>query len=440
MKKIKKVFVFVICIVIVLPVINFNFESPSVSEIDNRNLTEFDIHCDDRAGMVDSYIKDRVGFRNEMLNSFTVMNDKVFSEMVHPSYTYGRDGYVFLKVAQENLDTEFIDAFCVYLKKVQIYCEKRGVPFIYCLNPGKISVYSEYLPQGYNYQNKFITYMEQVLKEQGVNYISNYELLKEKSREELVFNKKFDAGHWNDLGAFYGVNHILNKVGEYFPNVRENKKEDFEITTTVEESLPVSYFKIHEEVPQFVSKEAQKLKNLTEKYSAIKLNSEHRSFVYIENEKEQLPTILFFRGSYMNKGDKFVFSRVGKDFAVHNYENFLDFEYYFNIAQPDCVVLETAEYATSRVFFEYEKMIDKEFNEVLPLAEKEKAIPISEYQTECEINDALTKITVNARGYSKGYLLYEDIVFDLSTEKGNRLSCTIDSKYYDKNKLKIVLY
>ncbi len=59
-------------------------------------------------------------------------------------------------------------------------------------------------------------YLYQKMNEYNINYISNVELPEEKSFEEQIYNVKFDAGHWNDLERFYGTNHLLEKVSEYF--------------------------------------------------------------------------------------------------------------------------------------------------------------------------------------------------------------------------------
>ena len=365
MKRLKVIFVAITAVLLLIPIITFNIESPSVSAIDNRTLTEFDVSSDDKTDMVDSYIKDRVGFRTEAISAFTVLNDRLFNEMIHPTYTYGQDGYVFFKVGQENVDEEFIETFCQYLKKIQDYCEERNVPFIYCLNPGKVSVYSEYLPKGYNYKNKTISCIVENLEKYGINYVNNYENLKEKSETEQVYNKKYDAGHWNDLGAFYGVNTILNKVREYFPNVRENTLEDFEVSTEIQESLPVSYFEINEEVPVFTDKHSDSITDKTEDYASIELDENHRAFCWLKNEEiTELPNVLFFRGSYLIGREKFLESRFSELCAVHNYQNLLNFEYYFNIVQPDCVILETADYATTRDYFDYDKLKSKELNEL----------------------------------------------------------------------------
>ena len=43
-------------------------------------------------------------------------------------------------------------------------------------------------------------------------------------------------------------------------------------------------------------------------------------------------------------GFKFLQTGLGEYIHVHNYENVLNFAYYFNIFQPECVVVEAAEY------------------------------------------------------------------------------------------------
>ncbi len=444
MKKIKIIFIIGLIFLFFIPIINFNTESPSVSEIDNRNLTEFDFKSENVTDMIDSYIKDRIGFRTESINLYTELNDKMFGEMVHPTYIYGEKGYVFLKINQEDVDTEFVDGFCEYLKKIQDYCEERNVPFIYCLNPSKVSVYSEYLPKGYNYQNKFIKYMEKVLQEKEINYISNYELLEEKSKNEQVYNQKYDAGHWNDLGAFYGMNHILEKVSEYFPDVRQNTMEDFNVKTVVEKSLPVSYFKIDETVPVFENKNSKMVTDKTNEYMFMKMHEKHRFLRVSDNQEgNDLPNVLFFHGSYLNGRSRFYESRFGNVFAVHNYENLLDFEYYFNIAQPECVILETAEYATTRDYFNYDKMINKRFNNVLGKEKKDVAKNLSEYEVDTITKGNLTEIVIkkNKETFDGGYLLYQDRVFDFQfDEKNETVSCTIENEYYNKDEMKVVFY
>ena len=149
MKKIKILFLGILCVTLLLPLIKFNFEKNYASPIDNRMLTEWDLSGGDITEMAESYLNDRVGFRTEAIDIYTELNDKVYGMMVHPTYTYGKEGYVFFQMAFENPDPVFIDLFCAYLRQVQDYCQEREVPLLYCLNPSKTTIYQQYLPTGY---------------------------------------------------------------------------------------------------------------------------------------------------------------------------------------------------------------------------------------------------------------------------------------------------
>lgn len=157
MKKIKIMrmgFLTVLIIMLAVPVIEFNFKENCASPIDNRMLTEWDLHTENTTAMIDDYVNDRIGMRTEAIDEYTLLNDKVFGMMIHPTYTYGKNGYVFFQMSIEEPEETFFDLFCAYLRRVQDYCEERNVPFIYCLNPSKITVYEQYLPKGYHYKDK----------------------------------------------------------------------------------------------------------------------------------------------------------------------------------------------------------------------------------------------------------------------------------------------
>ena len=114
--------------------------------------------------------------------------------------------------------------------------------------------------------------MYQKLKEYNINYISNVELLEEKSLEEQVFNVKYDAGHWNDQGCFYGTSHLLEKISEYFPGVRPYLPDDFICSWREEESLPASHFRIREMAPYFSNPAEGGVTEKTPEFSSVRLN------------------------------------------------------------------------------------------------------------------------------------------------------------------------
>ena len=101
------------------------------------------------------------------------------------------------------------NCFCGHDKTIQDYCEAREIPFLFVFEPAKTTVLQEELEEGWNYDNRWVQQFLKELDQREIHYVDNTEILEEKTEEgEAVFNKKYDGGHWNELGAFYGVNHI----------------------------------------------------------------------------------------------------------------------------------------------------------------------------------------------------------------------------------------
>ncbi len=440
MNWIEKAFLSAMTAGILLPLCCFNWKRDSVSPIDNRRLSELDFDSRDVSSMLDSFFKDRIGFRTLCIDAYTQWNDILFGEMAHPTYEYGRDGYVFFKVKAEQEDREFIDAFCAHLRNVQEYCENRNIPFIYCINPAKTTIYHRYLPSGYTYRNYFLQYLYQKLKEYNINYISNVELLEEKSLEEQVFNVKYDAGHWNDQGCFYGTSHLLEKISEYFPGVRPYLPDDFICSWREEESLPASHFRIREMAPYFANPAEGGITEKTAEFSSVRLNENYPGFGVYKNENpgsRQLPRVLFFHGSYYNSRIRFYDTSFQETYRVHNYENFIDFDYYFNLFQPECVILETAEYATTRNYFNIDKLKAKRLNPPLSqvMHTPHDSYGLQELSCHTERQDGITTIEINLHSaqediteYDFGYLVMGEYVFDLELD-GERAVCAAASEY-----------
>lgn len=426
------------------PVVTMNHQKDCISEINNAMLTELDIE-NLSPHNINLYLADRIGFHDEWIHANMILHDRIFGELDHPIYTYGKDGYIFFDMKDNQPDTAFIDAFCKHMRKVQDYCEARAVPFIYCLNASKATVYSQYLPEGYIYNNHFLEVFTRKLNEYGIHYISNVELMIEKAKTQQVYNRQYDAGHWNDWGQFYGNNHLLEKVSEYFSDVKPWSLSDFSITTKTETVLPVSDFKINDEVEYFTAVHNGDVETTTAEYEGIYLDPRHckfESFRKNSGNTGNLPRVLFLHGSYYERNREFYSGAFSETYAVHNYQNLIDFEYYFNIFQPECVLLETTEYATGRDFFDYDRMVSKEFNP--PFSEAVKTphvemalgslnISTEEYPRICKISFE------NDGSYSYGYLKAGDRIFDLNVA-GDQITCTFDKTYADLTDAAVYLF
>ena len=365
MKKLKQIIIGVFLVLLCSPLIFFNWKKDAVSEIDNRKLTENPFKRgmpfnQETIAQAENFLADRVGFRNFMIKEYTVFNDKVFHEMVHPSYEYGKNGYVFFKYGscQDGKLTDYEITFAKTIRKMQDYCEQRGVPFLFVFNPSKLSICSDQVADGYNFNRKWVPAFMKELDTLGVHYIDNSSLLEDKYRSgETVFNVKFNAGHWNDLGAFYGVNHIAEEIKKSFPDTHVNKKDEYNVEDVLRISLLVSDFPIHETEPRYTLKKSEKL--IYKDQGDLQLNEHYPYFRHVLNpmRNRKSPKILCFQGSYMNgMGYKFMENITREYIAIHDYQNVLELPYYFEKFHPDYVVFETAEYTFSDKYYSLEKM------------------------------------------------------------------------------------
>ena len=414
MRYLKLFLIAIVSFVILLPVVFFNWKTNYVSEIDNRKLTEFPklnkVNSDTFKDFY-KFINDRIGFREEIIQSYGKMNDKLFDILVHPAYVYGQDGYVYFGLYQKNYN-EHTKQFTKSLKDIKDYVEGRGGKFYVLINPEKTSVYTEHLPKGVNYNRTWMENIENDLTNYGINFIDNTDELKKRSKTEQVYNKKFDAGHWNDIGAFYGVNNLLELIGKDYPDVKPHNIGDFNVTKEVRKYLPTSKFEVNEEVPVLTLK--QQYSDLTGKYDKeVNRDIQQNHFSYIKGNKENLPKALVFQGSYLNGREKYLADRFSEYISVHNYQNIFDIDYYYNMFQPDIVVFEVAEYTINNTYFTSEKMDSMKLSPALQ--DTTNYIDEAVVQYSLEKGNAVDKIIF--KGFPKNtdhaYLKIRDKVYDI---------------------------
>lgn len=447
MKKLQIVFITLFFVLLLLPIAFFNWEENVVSEIDNRQLTnnpfgENRTPGADLTSQLESYVQDRIGFRDEMILNYTVLNDKLFHKMIHPLYEYGKDGYVFSKQKANIQLTDYHIAFADMLAEIQNYCEQRDVPFLFVFDPEKAAVYTDELHEGINYDNSWVQQFEQELEKRGVHYIDNTQLMKDKREEgEQVFNKMYNAGHWNDLGAFYGINNVLEELSKDFPQITPNELSDFVVEEKLNETLPSSQFPIHEYEPIFGRTCPLEVK--TEEYeSEVKRNSQHRGFGYYvnpENKEAGVPKTLVFQGSYLNEmGFKFLQTGLGEYIHVHNYENVLNFAYYFNIFQPECVVVEAAEYTINPTYFNEENLKNFSLNPKMDELSTEQQEDLSVISPDIEEGQTLATVSVQLPQETEyAYLLCGDTVYDLLKD-GDRYAASLEKEQFDRENISVI--
>ncbi|MDR1564643.1 MAG: hypothetical protein LBS74_06765 [Oscillospiraceae bacterium] len=418
----------------------FNFKSNQASTIDNRKLTELPQLKGLKAEKVNTftdsvtaYISDRIGFRNDMIHAYTVGNDKLFGIMTHPNYSYGRNGYVYPSIKPKSLDDDFLDAFAVFIKKAQDYCDERDIPFVFELDPSKLTVYPEHLPAGVEIKNDRGELLIKKLDALGARSFDAAPLLKEAKKETPVFSVKYDSVHWNDTGAFITISKLMEELGKYDGRIQPPDVNDYSlIPERHKQIVEESDFPIDETVIMYVPKE-ETVADLPEKMDYAEELGRYTSHTYLDfsvSNKEDAPVILCFTGSYFNRKAKFIAPQFARTYFIRAYGNVVNMEYYINLFHPDMVVIETAEHATTTDYYPQALLLSKKFN---PNYKSLAALPKEEFTSldlsgiKTEKGKAVTRleIPIKAEDISYVYGLINGYYLDANIN-GEVLELTID--------------
>ena len=372
MKKIYIVKIAIFILIILLLIININLKNNQISEIDNRMLINFENTYKDEDDIniifnnIGNYIDDRIGFREDMVNFYTFAMDKLYDDMVHPTYQYGKEGYVYLKLPETKVNLRFQEVFSSFIKDFQEYCNERNIKFLYTLEPSKSSIYPEYLPEGYNPNTENSDYFLELLEEKDVNYLNNIDTLlgaKEdpKYKDVLLYDKKYDAGHWNETGAIVGISAIIDRLNELDNRVGSFDINKYESEKVINETLLSSNFRINEETTNYSLKEYN-LEYVEDYEDEIYRNENFRYFTHYKNlTNTEAPRLLVFAGSYFNNKEKFITGNFSEVMKIHNYTNVIDYEYYINIYNPDIVLFESTEYTNTGYHYPITMMEEKTY-------------------------------------------------------------------------------
>ena len=235
-----------------IPLIFVNTDEDAISEQENRPLTQFpEIFVYDDLNMnypvvMDNYLNDRIGFRDELIMINALIQYHVFGRMENGDrYRLGPDGEfniiedgVVETYQHLNLysDAE-VDNIVASFQKVDDYLKDKDIDFYYMMCYDKGSIYPEYFP------DSVIQYGDISRTDQVINALTDNSsvtvvpvkenFLSQKSNYEL-YSKYGDPVHWTQLGAFYGYSLLMNTInqnesGKEYPVLNE---EDFEISLT----------------------------------------------------------------------------------------------------------------------------------------------------------------------------------------------------------------
>lgn len=369
-KVINYIYIIFIIFLMVIPVFFMNHNKNEKSFIDNTYLPEFPelMVSKDLPKEIENYINKRIGFREEAVFLYELGVSEIFNKLEHSLYTYGENGYImgnmdtYIEDYQHlNLskDTEFVDAFAEYLNNANQYLDQENIIFLYFLAPDKKTIYYEYMPNTINVYGN-VSRTDMLLdKLQGVPYIYPKEAFLKAKETEQIYNVKYDALHWNDLGNFLGNKLIDENFQNYNRNIIPLSENQFELSYMEVGRLASSNFYIDEWIPLYSLIDEEAIQDVTsdDEYGLanVKGDFEH----YINIDLKQGAKILIFHDSYMVGSAKFYKGRYGEVISVHN-SNYYMLQEYVEHYQPDIVLFENVERVLATDFFDIETL--KEWN------------------------------------------------------------------------------
>lgn len=353
--KLNLLFLMIVVLIICIPAVSLNTRREYRSEIDNSMLIEFPEFDREFPERINRYVEERIGFRVRIITAYQDINNKLFHYLAHPLYEYGREDWIMTRnwdaeqTYHLDVSDDYIHAFAEYVDDIKDVSLQNNARFVFVLIPNKETIYYDKISPGYNINYESITKSDRIINELNRRKINNVyfrDLFLEKKDELLLYNKKNDAGHWNDNGAIIGMtelyDYLTNQMGI---SVEPIRKDEFELSYTTAEYLLESFIRIDETVPQYIlKKENYELSDDSYWEGCDLINSNaYRSHTYNEELYEKgAPSILIFGDSYILLREKYFANNFSEAAIVHRSES-PNIVQYINKMHPDIVVLEATE-------------------------------------------------------------------------------------------------
>jgi alginate O-acetyltransferase complex protein AlgJ len=191
-------------------------------------------------GQYESYFNDHFGLRTQMLRAHSRLVLKWFHTSPTPKVILGRQDWLFLARGGDS-DNEVdyyrnlrpftmqeLEAFKNILEERRDWLERRGIHYLFMLAPDKSTIYPEFMPRAINRVHA------RSRLDQLSDYLSRHSslrlldlrpaLLREKQRARIYH--KTDT-HWNDLGGYFAYREMIERLREYFPQMRPMPLDGF---------------------------------------------------------------------------------------------------------------------------------------------------------------------------------------------------------------------
>ena len=349
------IFSIVFMALLLVPLFFIDPEGGKISEDENRILTKRPPVSMMRESLTeyteqfDGWFKDSIGFREEMISLYDQLNKIERYGQYHEGfhrYLIGDEGHIFLDKDEKMVptyqgkpvfDDDTLTRLSASLNGIKAYLDDQGIPMVVMLCTDKETIYPEYYPKTIIRgpepgQLDIIT--NYLIENTDVDLFNIKQRLLSDKENYLVYDKAVgDLQHYNEIGAFFAYQELMQHINKYLPEIEPFTLEDIDIIYD-KDNVPTTNLK------QEISYEVLGTPFLSElEPPSPKMWKNNQ----IENTIKGLPNILLFTDSYMEL--KYIdtlpehFSKTG---LIH-YEYIANLKEFVEYYEPDIVVFESAE-------------------------------------------------------------------------------------------------
>ncbi len=224
MKK-SKAWIIIFIILFVTPHITFYIFKPLLDDTDYEKREKATLPVFNRSNfteygsLFEEFYADNLPYRNELIQMNNLLSYSVLGESASKQIIIGEKGWLFYKEGItdykgiNHYSEDMLVGIAESLERASAYLEKRNTRLIVMFAPNKETVYSDYIPN----------YIKRVSEKTKTDLLVEY--LEDNTDIDIVYPKeelcrlgkdyqlyyKNDT-HWNNLGAFVGVQRLCTKI------------------------------------------------------------------------------------------------------------------------------------------------------------------------------------------------------------------------------------
>ena len=190
------------------------------------------------AADVDGYFSDRFGFRSSLLKLCAFIQVRCLNTSLSSEVVIGKDGWLFYKTPHsfgaDSLSNDTLEKWRHALERRQQWLAQRGIKYLFVVVPDKDGMYPEFLPDKMHHaagHSPVDQLREHMAARSDVPILALRDVLletKHSSPERLYFRQD---SHWNSLGAFVGCQKMVERLGQWFPELKPLDRSRFRVVS-----------------------------------------------------------------------------------------------------------------------------------------------------------------------------------------------------------------